>query len=57
MVPSAVNNQTVVVEGNAKGPGRPKKAANSLMTDDESDTESVSNSQNNKKKDPKELFK
>lgn len=57
MVPTAVSNQTVVVETAAKGPGRPKKAPNSLMTDDESDTESISNSQNTKKKDPKELFK
>lgn len=57
MVPSAVNNQTVVVEANGKGINRPKKAANSLLTDDESDTESISNSQNTKKKDPKELFK
>lgn len=56
MVPAAANNEAVVVETKLpKATNRTKQI--SLMTDDESDVESNSQTQKPKKKDPKELFK
>lgn len=55
---NTINNQTIVVAAESKGANKSKKP-NSLMTEEESDTDSESNArkQIKSKKNTKELFK